>query len=260
VNEERNLAMSGISKIIAILNDNPLLNLIFLLLACIGIIVSIVLFFASRKTKRPCFHFRTFKLIEDRINKVGDVEILYKGHRVDNISLTRVALWNRGKDTIDSSHVAKIDPIKIVSKNNNRFLSAEIIYCPVIANNFRIGMDNCGGEIAIEFDYFHKNEGVVIQIYHTGKTNDDMEMLGTVKGVRKLEHVVPGRDYYTELLIKYLEDVIGIKKIRSMLIRVPIMALTTILIFPIFVTLQFIDFIRNILFRVPQDIRSAIST
>ena len=162
--------MESITKITEWLNKNPWLNLLFLVLAILSIALSIFLYIRSKKEKRPYFSIRTFQLIEDKLNKIEAVEILYRGQRVDNLALSKIALWNKGKDTINNHDIAPKDPLRLVVRPECKILGAEIIYTRTEANNFTIKPDLDRGEIRINFDYFHTNEGLVIQVYHTEKT------------------------------------------------------------------------------------------
>ena len=155
-------------KISQWLNQNPLLNLVFLLLASVSILLSLVLYIKSRKYKRPCFNIRTFQLIEDSVNKIEAVEIRYQGERVQNLSLTKLALWNRGNDTVNIQDVASTDPLRIEIGPPAKLLGAELIYTTNPANNFRILPNLQTGEVKIDFEYFHTYEGMVVQLYHTG--------------------------------------------------------------------------------------------
>ena len=47
---------------------------------------------------------------------------------------------------------------------------------------------NC---VPIEFDYLDEKHGVVIQLIHTGKTSDDIKVIGDIKGVKKLQNKFP---------------------------------------------------------------------
>jgi hypothetical protein len=60
--------------------------------------------------------------------------------RVDNLALSKVAIWNRGKDTINAEDVAPIDPLRITIGEEHRLLSAEITFRTTGANNSSIDL------------------------------------------------------------------------------------------------------------------------
>src|SRR5258706_5309667 len=110
------------------LNRNPWLNLAFLALAFTSIITSIVLYLKSKKEKRPFFQCRTFRLVEDSLAKMEAVEILYKGQPVQNLSLTKVAVWNGGTETINSSDIAPTDVLRLCVQSPVKLLGSEIVH------------------------------------------------------------------------------------------------------------------------------------
>src|SRR4030042_2801295 len=213
------------------LNQNPMLNLVFLLLASISILLSLVLYIKSRKYKRPCFNARTFQLIEDTVNKIEAVEISYRGERVKNLSLTKFALWNRGNDTVNIHDVASTDPLRIVIDPPAKLLGAELIYASNPANNFKILTNLQTGEVRIEFEYFHTYEGMVAQLYHTGSRNHPIMLKGTVKGVSKIIRSSPEDDYYTDSFMKPIQRLV--QKIKfgpiQLLVGIPVV----LILFPV---------------------------
>jgi hypothetical protein len=239
------------------LNHNSWLNLLFLILAVLSIITSLVLYIRSKKEKSPYLNLRTFQLVEDRLNKIDAVEILYKSQKINNLALTKFALWNKGRDTINIDDVAPKDPLRLVVSTEYQLLGAEIIYIKTQANNFSITPDLEKGEIQINFDYFHMNEGIVIQIYHTGKSNDDIALHGTIKGVARIEHFKPGEDYLTDSFLDRLFSFLPTIKVKSMVTRIVVFILMFILLLPIILPIGFplfiIDMIMKPLRRAPRE-------
>jgi len=95
------------------LNQNQWLNLVFLTLAVCSIIISIVLYRRNQKEKIPVYHMRHFSLLRKQIQSIKKLKILYEEKELDKLTLTRVALWNNGRDTINHSDLAPSDPLRI---------------------------------------------------------------------------------------------------------------------------------------------------
>jgi hypothetical protein len=178
--------MEIIKSINEFLTNNPWLNAIFLILAILGISISVILYIKSKRVRIPVYSIRSINLIKSKLRKIKSVEILYQGDKVDNLTISKLALWNAGKETINSQDVAKIEPLKISLKNNSIILDAEVLYQKNPANNFKICIDKNNNEISIDFDYFDFYEGAIIQIYHTGISSLDIEMNGKIKSTSKI--------------------------------------------------------------------------
>ncbi len=180
-----------------ILENVPLFNLISLLLAIMGIVLAYYFYYKSIKYRAPVYAVRSINIIEDNISRINDLEIKYAGSNVKNLSIARVAFWNFGKETISSEDIASLDPIKIVGSGSTNFLNVEIIYEKNGANNFMISPlvdpkdsnKHLQNELKINFDYFDQNEGVVLQVFHTGKTGDEIRIEGTIKGSRPIKKI-----------------------------------------------------------------------
>ena len=226
------------------------LNLIFLVLAMLSIVVSIVIFIVSKKEKRPYFLVRTFRLIQDSLNKIEAVEIHYRGERVENLSLAKVALWNKGRDTINSQDVAPKDPLRISVQSPARLLGAEIIHTANPVNNFSILPDLQHGEIKIQFDYFHRNEGIVVQLYHTGIGENDLALVGTIKGVARIVRASPEEDYFADWFIEPLQR--WLITINPPVVRGLLTFSITLILFPFLGLLLFIDKLMRPMRKIPR--------
>ena len=95
-------------------NNNPLLNAFSLFLAILGIIFTTYFYFKSKKIRIPIYILRTVNLVRENVQKIDTVNILYAGNKVDNLSITKIAFWNDGKETINNSDVAQNNPIRLI--------------------------------------------------------------------------------------------------------------------------------------------------
>jgi hypothetical protein len=170
-----------------IFNSNPLLNLISFLLAVLGLVFTIYFYFKSKKSKLPIYVVRTINLVKEKIQKIDSVQILYSGEKVSNLSISKIAFWNDGKETINSTDVAINNPIKIYITEGYEILDAEILFQKNNSNDFKIVVNENNKSISIAFDFFDFEEGIVLQVFHTGNSNEDISITGTVKSVKNIK-------------------------------------------------------------------------
>jgi hypothetical protein len=189
-------------------------------------------------------------LITDNVKKIEAIEIQFNGKRVQNLSLTHFALWNRGKDTINRQDVAPKDPLKILVVPPAELLAAEIMYTSNATNNFLISSNLTGGEISIDFDYFDNNEGLTIHIYHTGTNNDDIKLTGTIKGVIKITKVSQDESYFLSLFV--IPIIIGLEKVIPSILSNVLISMLIVALFPLLLILILIDKVNNPLRRAPR--------
>jgi hypothetical protein len=165
-------------------NENPWLNVVFILLALISIFISFWLYFKGKKTKKPTYCTHTINLIRESINKIKSLDIQHKGQKINNLSVTKLALWNAGKETINSIDIAQNDKFRIEINDKYEIIDCELVFQKNQANGFKIENNNM--IIDITFDYFDHNEGVILYIYHTAPHGYFLELKGAFKGVNTI--------------------------------------------------------------------------
>lgn len=55
------------------------------------------------------------------------------------------------------------------------------------ANSFTVEISNDGKAVAINFDYFDCNEGVILQVFHTGNSSNNISLIGRIKSVNRIK-------------------------------------------------------------------------
>ncbi|HHT9124318.1 MAG TPA: hypothetical protein ACFYD6_00705 [Candidatus Brocadiia bacterium] len=171
------------SKLTEWLKKNPWWGALGFLLALFSIILAVIFFISGRRTKEPTYAIQSTNLIQDFTSRFEALEITFAGKRISNFTATKVAFWNNGKETINSSDIVFADPLMIKVKNECKILDSSVSHPKEGSNpnQFKIVPSEDGSHVLIQFDYLDKDEGGVIQLLHTGKSSDDVEVCGTVK-------------------------------------------------------------------------------
>jgi len=232
------------------LNGNPWLNLAFLILAILSIGISLYLYFASQKEKKPRYNIRHFNLVRDSLKKLKNIKITYGNNELKNLTLTRFSLWNHGRDTIDESDVANKDRLRIEVPKGEEILEANIDYTHNEINNLSIEISENKSSLIINFDYLHTFEGCIITIYHTA-SGDDVCVLGTVKGAGRIKKGVVEKDDLVNAFTDKLIGLFGIKKDRNWLQNI-LLFILIILSMPIVFAITPIENILRIIKSSPS--------
>jgi hypothetical protein len=156
----------------------------------VSIVLAIYFYFRSKSIKIPVFSKESFNIIQDSISKLSDIKVSYKDEIINNLTITKIAFLNRGRETIDKTDIAEKDPLRITVKENLKILDAKIIYTSAKndENVFCISNIEDNNSIKILFDFLDKDQGGIIQIAHTGTSSKDIAVTGKIKGVEKLIH------------------------------------------------------------------------
>ncbi len=168
--------------------DNPWMALFIFVTALLGIVLTIIFGLKSLKRKYPRIEMKSSNLIDHFISKYKGLKIKLNDHDCENMTVTKIAFWNKGRDTINNSDITTIDKLIIKTNDGVKMFAAEIIKTVNKANNFKIYQINNFSEVSFDFEYLDKNEGAVIQIIHSGKDSGDLTINGTIKGFGKLKN------------------------------------------------------------------------
>ena len=168
----------NLSQFIERFASNPWLIITGFIITFLGLLVTIIFYY---KTKKKLYYaIRNQNIITDLISKIEFLDMLYDGKRIENLSATKIVFWNGGNETIYRDDIASKSPLTVKVKTGCKILDAKtLIYNPV--NQFSIQLSDDKSLINISFEYLAKNEGAVIQLLHTGKSEKDIEILGIMK-------------------------------------------------------------------------------
>lgn len=188
---------------------NKIPDIFSLFIGLTGIFLSVLFYAKGRKSKRPIYDLRTFNLIKDSINKIDSVKIYYHDKKIDNLSITKVVIWNEGKETINSSDIAQNDPFIINIEEEYLFLNCKILSQKNSANGFSIKKID-SNQIEINFDYFDFREGIIIELHHTATNDKNITIKGSFKGAKCIERnlspkKIPGFQRYELMDINFSE-------------------------------------------------------
>lgn len=186
--------MISLSELADWLATNPWFGILGFIAGVIGIILTI----RSKKEKLPLFAIRSNNIIRDLASRFEPLQVLYSRQRVENLTVTKLAFWNGGRETINNQDIASIDPLAVYVKSGYKILDTKVLYSKNPANQFSFTTADDKSHIKLNFEYLDKNEGGVIQLLHTGKSSDDIEVRGTIKGagkpinksVRKIQNIL----------------------------------------------------------------------
>jgi len=163
---------------------SPWARLVTLILAIIGPLLAIFFYSKGRKERLPCYDTLGFNLVKSFKGRFEALQVLYDGRLVHDLTVTRVILWNAGRETIRAEDVAGNDPIAIRPTTQCVILDAKVVQKNNLASQFEVDLRN--SNVICRFEYLDKDEGAVIQIVHTGGGAHLIEVGGSVKGAGRL--------------------------------------------------------------------------
>lgn len=154
------------------------------LIGLISLSLAVTFFILARRArlKRPTWAVRSNNLVRGFASRLPDLEILFRNKKVDTVTVTRIAFWNRGLATIDRNDIAAADPLRIAPHGGTRLLDVRVVQVSGESSRFEAALDGEGKAAYLRFDFLDRDHGAVVQIVHTGASSDDLSVVGTIKG------------------------------------------------------------------------------
>ena len=164
-------------------SNGVLFNTIMLIIALLSIGLSVYFYFHPRKKRAPTYRTRSTRLIQNKIKDIDKLDILFDGQKLSSLTTSKVAFWNDGRETLSHSDLSHIDSLRIEINPKYEILSCEMLIQTKVANDFKIILSADKKSALIDFDFVDYKEGVVFRVRHTGTSNSDICLLGSIKAV-----------------------------------------------------------------------------
>lgn len=171
--------------IIELITKNPAFPVATFL---IGILVRTYFYYKSKKTKVLKYDLKSYNLVKDHTSKFTDLNIKYKNEDVKNFTVTKMILWNAGKETLHGKDITTAEPLTLKIKDGFRFLEVSLLNANNEASQISISPIQNNNTINISYDYLDNLDGAVINIIHDAIKSDDIKFSGKIKGLKKIEN------------------------------------------------------------------------
>lgn len=145
-----------------------------------------------------------------------DIEIRFKGHAVDRVTITNLMIWNSGNTTVDGNQILPQDPLRFDVGQPNKILRAEITGETRKINGAKVVVTT-ENSLAIKFDYLDRNDGLNIEITHSCAPGL-IRPIGTIKGIPSGLQRSSEDNIIDKIFIKYFKNPSFAKRLSESLI------------------------------------------
>ena len=221
------------------MNNEIIVGAVFFVL---GLIPAYLFYLKSIRIKEPVYFIKNERIIYSYQSTVPNLKITYKKKTIEDLSISTVLFYNRGAETITQQDIDTVNHLRIVANNDVKILDVTIEKYNNPASNFNVILNN--NQAIINFDYINKNQGVVIFVTHTGKSNEDIKLVGDIKGVDKLSNVSK-RTTYQEFLIRFTNKMNDRRFVQNVVTPIFVLILVAIMVLVIF-KIYYPDYFRNL--------------
>lgn len=162
------------------------LAVVSVIIAVGGLVAAYVFYRRSRRMKRLVYAVSSRILIEDYVSKLPGLSVTFEGKIAQSVVVTKLAMWNKGTETIDHSDLAPADPLRVDINRKVQLLSYSRIHQSSEAVELELSQRD-PQTLLIGFAFLDPNQGVIIQLVHTGANHDSdtVAIHGTVRGLNE---------------------------------------------------------------------------
>lgn len=180
-------------KTIESLTTNPYFNIAGFIIGFLGVLLTIVFYLRAKKEKIPCFEISSNTILEKLHKSLDGLEVHYKGEAQERITITKVAFWNDGKETIDRNHLVEKDSLRLICPLSAKILDIRIVKSSAESNFVQIDNPVSDKDVTyypLNFEYLDNKDSFIIQIVHTGNSHECFDIKGKIKGVNEIKRIV----------------------------------------------------------------------
>jgi hypothetical protein len=138
-------------------------------LGLLGLGFAYYFFKRDHRVKRLSYGSLSISLIQPTDGIASDIEVLFRGRKIEQVSMTLFIIWNHGNETIRGSEIAYADPLCLCMPDDRgeEILEAQVkrITRPAI----NMALTKCDGDDArrlITFDFLDPGDGASIEVLH----------------------------------------------------------------------------------------------
>jgi hypothetical protein len=157
-----------------------------------SIALAVVLYKLGKPRRLLAYATRTFRVISDRRIKLARLEVLYNTYPVDSLSVTRIAMWNAGNESLRRADIPKTDPPVIYARDEITLFEGTVIESVAANNVSLIPVFKPITGYAVDFEFLDPGDGAVFSIVHAGSKIKDIRVNGEIIGGRVRRTVAHG--------------------------------------------------------------------
>ena len=169
-----------IDRIAEIIQNNPYFVIISFCVAILGIITSIVIAIIQKRKKRLSYSYSTNVLVTDKLSKIKELVITFKGKEINQLSITSFKISNNGNVTIENDDVYKGHELEIISvAKEDLIIGARPISHTSDTVDARTSFSE--SKVKISFQTLEPKDYLTVNVYHRGDENTKFELTGKIK-------------------------------------------------------------------------------
>jgi len=163
------------------ITQSPAFALASFAVGILGLVLAIVFYRRTKCNKSFSFAHRSIPIFRDSTPLVSKLRVQYEGKDTKNLTLTHMAFWNSGNETIRDIDLVGNDALRVAVEEGT-ILDAELLFATQKANNISLAKPQ-EASVDLAFRFLDAQHGGVVRIVHTATSRRHIDMRGTLMGV-----------------------------------------------------------------------------
>lgn len=148
-------------------------------------------FRAGRRSNELAWTIWSNNLVRDFTSKLSKIELRYAGRDVQTLTVSTVAIWNSGTETVYGSEIVNADPLSFESVSGVRILDVWMTKTNNEESDIELYPDDEGRLTFLNFDYLASGHGALFQVVHTGVGDLALAVTGKLRESRLVHKPEP---------------------------------------------------------------------
>ena len=167
---------------------NPWVGFTGTLFGVLGILASIVFYLRARRYQQPAYYKSSIRWYDGADVPHKDIKLTFRGKNISRFTITHLAFWNSGNQTIRESDFAPASPLRLVIPKDVEVFDIRVtaVTAPEICASLDSPEVIVAGEkkeIPVHFDYLDGEDGFSIQVIHDSRSVSGIKFVGKLPGV-----------------------------------------------------------------------------
>ncbi len=194
------------------LMQNPIAWLILSICTILSLLFCVI----GKTKKEISFAKSSYSIVKNGANKISKLELYFNKAQIEDVTITKFAIWNSGNTTIKKDDIVRKEPLRVISKGSANILEVSILVENDTSNEFDVNLVN-QKTAEIYFDYVDKGNGITMQVIHDGKSSD-LCIEGKIKGGNKIKNYKKDKNYVSKKNQQKFKKMVSIILLVEMLI------------------------------------------
>jgi hypothetical protein len=152
----------------------------------VGIVLAVVFFVLGKRERLLRYETMSYHLVTKRLGAIDGLSVAYRGTVVSSLSVTKIAIWNGGREAIRGTDISTTDKLHLRTSDKR-----ELYHCSVTTETSRAIhasalLPNTPGTFytscPLAFDHLNHRQGFVVEVIHSFDRDTTIEIVGEVIG------------------------------------------------------------------------------